>query len=225
MNSEQFHKHYQNLALTKKEQEQCLEQLNIQLYDYCLISCDFQYCNECDLIYNLLLHMIYTIPEEKKPISSCVSELELKFNSNSNSNDDNKNNDFSSIQNGNINNKNLDSDSNPKQYITLLNLSKKQELKWFSDNNEGIMSECIHNTNAGFDLRYFGKDAIKLEPHLHTYIDLKVALEISTITIIQLICKYHITNNIWTKKMLFALTKTIRTNELGKSKFTLKNAA
>ncbi|KAG9306624.1 hypothetical protein G9A89_004821 [Geosiphon pyriformis] len=47
------------------------------------------------------------------------------------------------------------------------------------------MPECTHNTNAGFDLRYPGKDAIKLEPHLHTCIDLKVALEIPA-TIVQL---------------------------------------
>ncbi|KAG9304327.1 hypothetical protein G9A89_019889 [Geosiphon pyriformis] len=30
------------------------------------------------------------------------------------------------------------------------------------------MSECVHNTNAGFDLRYLRKKAIKLEPNLHT---------------------------------------------------------
>ncbi|KAG9303476.1 hypothetical protein G9A89_013803 [Geosiphon pyriformis] len=48
------------------------------------------------------------------------------------------------------------------------------------------MPECVHNTNAKFDLRYLEKDAIKLEPYLHTCIDLKVALEISATTIVQL---------------------------------------
>ncbi|KAG9299200.1 hypothetical protein G9A89_013848 [Geosiphon pyriformis] len=48
------------------------------------------------------------------------------------------------------------------------------------------MSEHIHDTNAGFDLKYPGKKAIKLEPNLHTYIDLKIALEISATTIVQL---------------------------------------
>ncbi|KAG9295052.1 hypothetical protein G9A89_017846 [Geosiphon pyriformis] len=39
--SEEFYKHYQNLAPTKKEQEQCLKKINTQLCDYCLILCDF----------------------------------------------------------------------------------------------------------------------------------------------------------------------------------------
>ncbi|KAG9298601.1 hypothetical protein G9A89_000820 [Geosiphon pyriformis] len=38
---EEFHKHYQNLAPTREEQEQWLEEINIQLCDYCLIPCDF----------------------------------------------------------------------------------------------------------------------------------------------------------------------------------------
>ncbi|KAG9303469.1 hypothetical protein G9A89_013796 [Geosiphon pyriformis] len=59
-------------------------------------------------------------------------------------------------------------------------------LKWFSDNKEGIMPEHVHDTDAEFDLRYPGKEAIKLEPHLCTYIDLKVAIEISATTMVQL---------------------------------------
>ncbi|KAG9301070.1 hypothetical protein G9A89_015806 [Geosiphon pyriformis] len=48
------------------------------------------------------------------------------------------------------------------------------------------MPECVHDINAEFDLRYLEKDAIKLEPHLHTCIDLKIALEIPATTIVQL---------------------------------------
>ncbi|KAG9286711.1 hypothetical protein G9A89_012261 [Geosiphon pyriformis] len=171
---EDFHKYYQNLAPTREEQEQHLEQLNTRLCDYCLIPCDFQYCNKCDLIYNPLPCMIYTILEEIKPISSCTSELESPFDPDSNSD----NND----------NENTDSNSNPKyeQYIALSDLFKEQELKWYSDNNEGIMSEHVHNTDAGFDLRYPEKNVIKLEPHSHTCIDLKVALEIPVTTMVQL---------------------------------------
>ncbi|KAG9297015.1 hypothetical protein G9A89_008601 [Geosiphon pyriformis] len=102
--------------------------------------------------------MIYTIPEEKKPISSCASESELIFNPNSNSdNNDNKNTGSSFIQYGenNDNDSNSDLNTNPnyEQYIALPDLTKEQELKWFSDNNKGIMSECTHITDAGFDLR------------------------------------------------------------------------
>ncbi|KAG9298624.1 hypothetical protein G9A89_012692 [Geosiphon pyriformis] len=48
------------------------------------------------------------------------------------------------------------------------------------------MPECVHDTNARFDLRYPGKDAIKLEPHLCTCINLKVVLEIPATTMVQL---------------------------------------
>ncbi|KAG9285873.1 hypothetical protein G9A89_013298 [Geosiphon pyriformis] len=129
LDPEQFHKYYQELAPTREEQEQCLEQLNTRLCQYCLIPCDFQYCNEYDFIYNPLPCMIYMIPEEK-PISSCVSELESVFNPDSNSNNDNnENTSSSSMQYGNKNINNSDSDSNHKIYIALLDLSKKQELK------------------------------------------------------------------------------------------------
>ncbi|KAG9300810.1 hypothetical protein G9A89_003159 [Geosiphon pyriformis] len=145
----EFHEYYQHLASTREEQEQHLEQLNTQLCQHCLIFCDFQYCNECDFIYNLLPYIIYMISEEE-PISSCTSELESVFNSDSNSNNvDNENISSSSTQYSNKNINDSDSNLNPRIYITLLDLSKEQELKWYSDNNEGIMPEHAHNTNAG----------------------------------------------------------------------------
>ncbi|KAG9284390.1 hypothetical protein G9A89_023647 [Geosiphon pyriformis] len=186
-NPEEFYEYYQQLAPTKEEQEQHLEQLHTQLCQHCLIPCDFQYCNKCNLIYNLPICMIYTIPEEKKPISSYASELESIFNSDSNSdNNDDKNNGSNSTQYGNENNNNLDSNLNPKRYIVLPDLTKEQKLKWFSDNNKGIMLEHAHNTDAEFDLRYPGKDLIKLKPHLHTCINLKIVLEILAIIMVQL---------------------------------------
>ncbi|KAG9290490.1 hypothetical protein G9A89_002465 [Geosiphon pyriformis] len=130
-------------------------------------------------------------PRRKKPISSCASESEspLDPDSNPNNNDD-KNNGSSSIQNGNDKNNDINSDSNfdsnYEQYIMLPDLAKEQELKWFSNNNESIMPKCMHNTDAGFDLRYPGTETIKLEPHKCTCIDLKIALEIPATTMIQL---------------------------------------
>ncbi|KAG9303138.1 hypothetical protein G9A89_005096 [Geosiphon pyriformis] len=188
---EEFHEHYQNLALTREEQEQWLAQLNTRLYYHCLISSDFEYCDNCDLINNPLPHMIYMISKEKEPISSCTSESESPLNPNSNpNNNDNKNNGSSFIQNSNDNNNNINSDSNfdssYEQYIALSDLTKEQKLKWFSNNNEGIMPEHVHDIDAGFDLRYPGTEAIKLELHSHTCIDLKVALEILATTIVQL---------------------------------------
>ncbi|KAG9286080.1 hypothetical protein G9A89_022757 [Geosiphon pyriformis] len=157
---EQFHEHYQKLTPTREEQEQCLEKINTRLCDHYLIPCDFQYCNECDLIYNPPPHMIYTIPEEEEPINSCASESELVYNPDLNpDNNDNENTSFSFAQCGNENINNSDSNPNYKQYIALPDLSKEQELKWYSDNGEGIMSERVHDTNAKFDLRYPGKNS------------------------------------------------------------------
>ncbi|KAG9288994.1 hypothetical protein G9A89_015543 [Geosiphon pyriformis] len=130
---EQFHEHYQELAPTREEQEQQLEQLNIRLCQHCLIPCDFQYCDKCDLIYNPPPRMIYTISEEEEPISSCASESESPIDCGSNSNNDSDNNSLNSIQNGNDNNNDSNSDTNSnvnyEQYIALPDLSKKQELK------------------------------------------------------------------------------------------------
>ncbi|KAG9289989.1 hypothetical protein G9A89_010295 [Geosiphon pyriformis] len=66
---------------------------------------------------------------------------------------------------------------------------QQPELKWFSNNNEDIILECVHNTNAEFDLKYLGKYSIKLEPYLCTCIDLKIALKILVTTIVQLTFK------------------------------------
>ncbi|KAG9287701.1 hypothetical protein G9A89_004104 [Geosiphon pyriformis] len=190
---EEFHEHYQNLAPTREEQKQQLAQLNTKLCHHCLIPSDFEYCDNCDLIYNPPPYMIYLIPEKEEPISSCALESESLINRDPDSDDDNENNGSSSIQNGNDNENNSDSDSkldlNYEQYIALPDLFKEQELKWYSNNREGIMPKRVHDTDAGFDLRYPGKVAIKLELHSCIYIDLKIALEIPATTMIQLASK------------------------------------
>ncbi|KAG9301864.1 hypothetical protein G9A89_004543 [Geosiphon pyriformis] len=48
------------------------------------------------------------------------------------------------------------------------------------------MLKRVHDIDAEFDLRYSGKDTIKLELHSHTCIDLKIALKIPATTIVQL---------------------------------------
>ncbi|KAG9303523.1 hypothetical protein G9A89_018419 [Geosiphon pyriformis] len=142
LDPEQFHKYYQELAPTREEQVQCLEEINTRLCDHCLIPCDFQYCDKCDLIYNPPPHIIYMIPKEEEPINSCTSESELVYNSDSNSNNNNnENTGSSSTQCGNKNINNSDSNPNYKQYIALPNLSKEQELKWYNDNSKSIRPE------------------------------------------------------------------------------------
>ncbi|KAG9303545.1 hypothetical protein G9A89_018441 [Geosiphon pyriformis] len=84
---------------------------------------------------------------------------------------------------GNIKN---DPEEFHEHYQHLAPTRKEQKQCLEHNNGKGIMPEHMHNTNAGFDLRYPGKDAIKLEPHLCTCIDLKIALEIPATTMIQL---------------------------------------
>ncbi|KAG9297563.1 hypothetical protein G9A89_007638 [Geosiphon pyriformis] len=54
------------------------------------------------------------------------------------------------------------------------------------------MPERAHDTDVGFDLRYPGKEAIKLKPNSCTYIDLKIALKISATTMVQLASKNNL---------------------------------
>ncbi|KAG9298662.1 hypothetical protein G9A89_012730 [Geosiphon pyriformis] len=72
------------------------------------------------------------------------------------------------------------------------------------------MPECMHNTDAEFDLRYLEKDVIKLKPYSHTCIDLKVALEIPATTM------RTSTNNNYLK---VAEPENIGANHLGFTKF------
>ncbi|KAG9286875.1 hypothetical protein G9A89_012425 [Geosiphon pyriformis] len=94
---------------------------------------DFEYCDNCDLIYNPLSCMIYTIPEEEEPISSCTLKSKSLINRDPDSDDNDENTSSSSVQNGNNNKDDSNSDSNSnlnyEQYIALPDLSKKQELK------------------------------------------------------------------------------------------------
>ncbi|KAG9296329.1 hypothetical protein G9A89_014921 [Geosiphon pyriformis] len=71
-------------------------------------------------------------------------------------------------------------------YQHLAPTRKEQEQHLKHDNSKGIMPEHVHNIDAEFDLRYPKKNAIKLEPHSHICINLKIALEIPTKTIVQL---------------------------------------
>ncbi|KAG9299701.1 hypothetical protein G9A89_013061 [Geosiphon pyriformis] len=44
-----------------------LADLNMKLCDHCLISCHFQYCDECNLMFNLLSRTLYLIDKLLKP--------------------------------------------------------------------------------------------------------------------------------------------------------------
>ncbi|KAG9295340.1 hypothetical protein G9A89_013369 [Geosiphon pyriformis] len=64
--SDTFQNQYQELALTREEQEQQLVNLNTKLCNYCLIFCHFQYCDKCDLMFNPLPKILYPINKLSK---------------------------------------------------------------------------------------------------------------------------------------------------------------
>ncbi|KAG9295013.1 hypothetical protein G9A89_017807 [Geosiphon pyriformis] len=148
-----FQNQYQELAPTHEKQKQKLANLNTKLCDYCLIPCHFQYCDECDLMFNLLPRILFPITELPEPKEKVLITEDMLFQ---------------------------DPTENTKteQYLVYPDLFKELELKWYSDNKEEICSKRVHDTNAGFDLQYSGQSPIIIVPHSFVKIDLKIALEI-----------------------------------------------
>ncbi|KAG9296611.1 hypothetical protein G9A89_015203 [Geosiphon pyriformis] len=72
---------------------------------------------------------------------------------------------------------------------TLIYLIKNQpalQLKYFNNNGQGIKPKKAHKIDAGYDLRYPGKDTFVLKPKSFTKINLKIALEILPGAIVQI---------------------------------------
>ncbi|KAG9302007.1 hypothetical protein G9A89_021051 [Geosiphon pyriformis] len=135
-----------NDFFTDDPDEQRLANLNTKLCDHCLIPCHFQYCDECDLMFNLPPRILFPITELSKP---------------------------------------KEEDTETEQYLAYPDLFKELELKWYSDNEEGICPKRAHDTDAGFNLRYPGQLPIIIAPHSLVKIDLKIVLEIPISTMIQ----------------------------------------
>ncbi|KAG9307778.1 hypothetical protein G9A89_023343 [Geosiphon pyriformis] len=147
------------LTPTCEEQEQRLADLNTKLCNHCLIPCHFQYCDECDLMFNSLpriLFLITKLPESEEEVLIIKDMFQDPTE-----------------------------DTETEQYLTYLDLSKELELKWYSNNEERICPERVHDTDASFNLQYPGQSPIIIAPHSLVKIDLKIALEISVSTMIQ----------------------------------------
>ncbi|KAG9303377.1 hypothetical protein G9A89_013703 [Geosiphon pyriformis] len=80
-------------------------------------------------------------------------------------------------------------ETNKKITTTPIYLIKNQsaiQLKYFDNNGQGIKPEKAHEIDTEYDLRYFGKNTLVLQPKSLTKINLKIVLEISPGTIIQI---------------------------------------
>ncbi|KAG9293727.1 hypothetical protein G9A89_019064 [Geosiphon pyriformis] len=70
--------------------------------------------------------------------------------------------------------------------IYLIKNQSALQLKYFNNNGHKIKPEKAHEIDAGYDLRYPGKDTLVFKPKSLTKINLKIALEISPEAIVQI---------------------------------------
>ncbi|KAG9295562.1 hypothetical protein G9A89_003865 [Geosiphon pyriformis] len=70
--------------------------------------------------------------------------------------------------------------------IYLIKNQPASQLKYFNNNGQRIKPEKAHEINAGYNLRYPGKDTLTLKSKLLTKINLKIALKILLGAIVQI---------------------------------------
>ncbi|KAG9296501.1 hypothetical protein G9A89_015093 [Geosiphon pyriformis] len=70
--------------------------------------------------------------------------------------------------------------------IYLIENQPALQLKYFNNNGQGIKPEKAHKINAGYDLKYPGKDTLVLKPKSLTKINLKIALKIPPGAMVQI---------------------------------------
>ncbi|KAG9297304.1 hypothetical protein G9A89_001993 [Geosiphon pyriformis] len=73
--------------------------------------------------------------------------------------------------------------------IYLIENQPALQLKYFNSNEQGIKPEKVHKIDAGYDLRYPGKDTLVLKPKSLTKINLKIALEIPPGAMVQIVSR------------------------------------
>ncbi|KAG9290380.1 hypothetical protein G9A89_007111 [Geosiphon pyriformis] len=68
------------------------------------------------------------------------------------------------------------------------------QLKYFNNNGQGIKPKKAHKIDAGYDLKYPGKDTLVLKPKSLTKINLKIALEILPGAMVQITSRSSLTS-------------------------------
>ncbi|KAG9289229.1 hypothetical protein G9A89_022539 [Geosiphon pyriformis] len=74
----------------------------------------------------------------------------------------------------------------PTTPIYLLEKQPSLQLKYFDNHGQRIRPEKAHEIDAGYDLRYPGKNTLVLQPKFLTKINLKIALEIPLRAMVQI---------------------------------------
>ncbi|KAG9302970.1 hypothetical protein G9A89_022630 [Geosiphon pyriformis] len=76
--------------------------------------------------------------------------------------------------------------------IYLIENQPALQLKYFNNNRQGIKPEKAHEIDAGYDLKYPGKDTFVLKPKSLTKINLKIALEIPPGAMVQIASRFSL---------------------------------
>ncbi|KAG9290648.1 hypothetical protein G9A89_011611 [Geosiphon pyriformis] len=145
--AEEEHATRLELAPIRKEQKQRLADLNTKLCNHCLIPCHFQYCDECDLMFNLPPRVLFPITELPEPEEEVLITEDMLFQ------------------------------------------DPTEDTKTEHNNKERICPEKMHDTDAGFNLRYPRQSPIIIAPYSLIKIDLKIVLEIPISTMVQVVSR------------------------------------
>ncbi|KAG9295317.1 hypothetical protein G9A89_021248 [Geosiphon pyriformis] len=76
--------------------------------------------------------------------------------------------------------------------IYLIENQSALQLKYFNNNGQGIKPKKTHKIDAGYDLKYPGKDTLVLKPKSLTKINLKIALEIPSGAMVQITSRFSL---------------------------------
>ncbi|KAG9307516.1 hypothetical protein G9A89_017346 [Geosiphon pyriformis] len=82
----------------------------------------------------------------------------------------------------------------PTTPIYFLKKQPPLQLKYFDNHGQGIRPEKAHEIDAGYDLRYPGKDTLVFQPKSLTKINFKIALEIPPRAMIQIAFRLLLTS-------------------------------
>jgi hypothetical protein len=160
---------YQQLSPSRRKQLAQLEYINVKLCNECLIPCDSDVCEDC----------VQSEQAEEPPVKNVIKLEIIKEEDEDDSGYDSIDDILMEYYNTTEENKNEEKEELEEKSANLM-------IKVYNDNDKGKMPERAHETDAGFDLRYPGEEAILVQPYRTIMIDLFLAIEVPVGTVCQL---------------------------------------
>ena len=200
-----FNNIYQQISPARRLQLIRLEQINVKLCEECLIPCENKKCDEC---MNPPLETIEeeedTTPVQKLDKGKQVIRDQVDEDTDSLNKIVDQTGEILDILKEVVNqikvkkeNQLMDQiDELLEHYYTLDVSAKTKEvkdsnlmIKVYNEDNKGAIPERKHKTDAGFDVRYTGKESLIIPPHQLAIIDLHITIEIPPGTVCQLMTR------------------------------------